>query len=191
MWLLSILLILFILLLLIVIVSTSMKIGLIITNRHNYESKLLILPSIFSIILWGIAIFIFYLSCKNTFINGLEDMLLTIIMTPSAIENKSKLLITGIVMIVITVLLQSFTYYAINIDYKKIWGYIRFNIKRILKIKPKENIKSKKILLNEEHFDVPIHIAIITSILSFIISALLVFGLFKLGIKLSDKIISL
>ncbi|MDO4283492.1 MAG: hypothetical protein Q4D02_07630 [Clostridia bacterium] len=191
MWLLSVLLILFIFLIVLVIISTSMKIGLIITNRHNYDSKLLIIPAILSMILWGIALFILYLNCQNMFTNGLEDMLLTIIMAPSSIENKNKLLITAGIIVAITVFLQSFTYYAINIDYQKMWGYIRFKTKQILKIKTKENVKNKKILLNEEKFNVPFHIAIITSILAFVISSLLVFGLYKLGIKLSQKIISL
>lgn len=168
-----------------------MKIGLIITNRHNYDSKLLIIPAILSMILWGIALFILYLNCQNMFTNGLEDMLLTIIMAPSSIENKNKLLITAGIIVAITVFLQSFTYYAINIDYQKMWGYIRFKTKQILRIKTKENVKNKKILLNEEKFNVPFHIAIITSILAFVISSLLVFGLYKLGIKLSQKIISL
>ena len=52
MWLLSTLLILLVFLIILVIISTSMKIGLIITNRHNYDSKLLIIPSILTMILW-------------------------------------------------------------------------------------------------------------------------------------------
>lgn len=190
MWILSMLLILFIFFIVLVIVSTSMKIGLIITNRHNYDSRLLIIPAILTMILWGIAIFTFYLLSKSIFTNGLEDMILTVIMTPSSIEHKTRIFITGGIIVIITVLLQSLTYYSINIDYGKIWGFIRFRIKQILKIKPKENTKSKNIILNEEKFDVPFYIAIITSILSFIISSLLIFGLYKIGISLSQKIIA-
>ena len=93
MWLLTTLLMLFTFLIVLVIISTSMKIGLIITNRHNYNSRQLIIPSILIMIIWIVAIFIFYLIFKNTFSNGLEDMILTLIMTPSSITNKKDLII--------------------------------------------------------------------------------------------------
>lgn len=187
---LTILLVLFIFLIALVIISTAIKIGLIITNRHNYDSKLLIIPSILSMILWSFAILTFYLNCENTFTEGIEDMILTIVMSPENIENKSEILTNGAVILVITVILQSFTYYAINIDYKKIWGYIRFKIKQILKIKPKKE-KNAGMILNEENFSVPFYIALLTSILTFAISILIIFGLYKLGIKLSEKIIEM
>lgn len=189
MWLLSTLLILLVFLIILVIISTSMKIGLIITNRHNYESKLLIIPSILTMILWLIALFTFYLIFKNTFSNGFEDMILTLVMTPSSIEDKSSLLIAGGLISFIAVLLQSFTYYAINIDYGKIWGFIRFKIKQKLNIKPKEGNNSN-MLPSEERFDVPFSTALITSILTFIITISLIFGLYKLGTKLSQKVMS-
>ena len=132
MWLLTTLLILLIFLIILVIISTSMKIGLIITNRHNYDSRKLIIPSILIMIIWMIAILTFYLIFKNTFSNGLEDMILTLVMTPSSITNKKDLIIVGVILTIITILIQSFTYYAINIDYKKMFGYIRFKVKQKL-----------------------------------------------------------
>lgn len=189
MWLLTTLLILLAFLIVLVIISTSMKIGLIITNRHNYDSRKLIIPSILVMILWMVAIFTFYLIFKNTFSNGLEDMILSLVMTPSSIANKKDLIIVGVILAIITILIQSFTYYAINIDYNKIFGYIRFKIKQILNIKPKENKNQNNIAINEEKFEVPFYIALITSILTSVLSILLVFGLYNLGVKISTKII--
>lgn len=189
MWLFNTLIITLIFLILIVIVSTSMKLGLIITNKHNYDSKLLIIPSILTVALWTIALFIFYLLFKGTFSNSMEDMILTLIMTPSSIENKTLLIVSGVVIVFVVILLQSFTYYAINIDYERIIGFARFNLKQKLNIKPKENKTGNSILINEEKFDVPFHIALITSILTSIISILLIFLLYGLGVKISRKII--
>lgn len=190
MWLLSGIIIFFMFLLILVIISTSMKIGLIITNRHNYDSRLLIIPSILSLLLWAIALYIFYIICQNIFVNGFEDMILTITMTPELIENKNQIFMSGSLVLFVTVILQSFTYYAINIDYGKIWGYIRFKIKQILKIKPKDIASSShKMILNEEKFNVPFYIALLTSILSFVISAILIVGCYKIGIKISQKIV--
>ena len=190
MWLLNVLLVAFIFLLMLIIISTSMKIGLMITNKHNYDSKLLIIPSILIMLLWGISLLVFYLCNKSVFANGLEDMILTIIMMPSSIEHKRRIIITSIIIIILTVLIQSFTYYAINVDYNKLWGYIRFGIKKKLNIKPKKNAKTKKMVINEERFDVPLNIAIITSTLTFVISTLLILGLYKIGTGISKKIIS-
>ncbi len=189
MWLLTTLLILLIFLIILVIISTSMKIGLIITNRHNYDSRKLIIPSILIMIIWMIAILTFYLIFKNTFSNGLEDMILTLVMTPSSITNKKDLIIVGVILTIITILIQSFTYYAINIDYKKMFGYIRFKVKQKLNIKPRKENNENNIVVNEEEFVVPFYIALITSILTSIISILIVFGLYNLGVKISTKII--
>ncbi len=190
MWLLFVLLIFLVFLLVLVIISTSMKIGLIITNRHNYESRLLIIPSILTIIIWGIAIFIFYLLSKDLFKNGFEDMLLTIFMAPSSIEFKKEILTNATIICFVTVLLQSFTYYAINIDYSRIFGYIRFKIKTLINYKEKNKKNSQKISIYEERFNVPLHIAVITSIFTFIFTCLIIFGLYKLGVTLSHKIIN-
>lgn len=189
MWLLTTLLMLFTFLIVLVIISTSMKIGLIITNRHNYNSRQLIIPSILIMIIWIVAIFIFYLIFKNTFSNGLEDMILTLIMTPSSITNKKDLIIVGIILSIIIILVKSFIYYAINIDYNKVFGYIRLKIKQILNIKPKDEKTQNNIVVNEEKFEVPFYIALITSILTSLISIILVFGLYNLGVKISTKII--
>ena len=189
MFLFKLILILFIILIVIVIVSTAIKISLLITRRHNYNNQLLIIPSLLSITVWGLAfIFLYFMVLKITSQN-LDQLLFTTLMDPTSVIQNSKLILTCSITALVAILLQALTYYTININYEKIWGYIRFNIKQVLHIKFKKNIENN-MAIPKENYHVPFYMAIIASFLTTTITFILIFLLYRLGYSVSNIILS-
>lgn len=189
MFLLKLILILFVTLIVLVIVSTAIKLSLLITRRHNYNNQLLIIPSFLSIIVWALAfIFLYFVVLKITSQN-LEQLLFTTIMDPTAIFQNSKLIPICSVTAFVAILLQALTYYTININYEKMWGYIRFKLKQFFHIHSKENMENNMTIPKETYY-VPFYMAIIASFLTTIITFILIFLLYRLGYSVSDSILS-
>lgn len=186
MFLLKLILILFITLIVLVIVSTAMKLSLLITRRHNYTNQLLLLPSFLSIIVWGLAfIFLYFIVLKITSQN-LEQLLFITLMDPTTMIKTPKLIPIFSVTTLVAILLQALTYYTININYEKIWGYLRFRLKQIFHIQSKEN----NMTIPKETYHVPFHMAIIASFLTTSITFILIFLLYRFGYSISDSILS-
>ena len=97
-------------------------------------------------------------------------------------------------------LLQSFTYYTVNINYQKITGTVRFSIKKIIK---KIYLKIFKKDLYEKRVNSALSEvqrgpkkltfirAIITSVISMLITLAVCYGLFMIRTLLSNKVITM
>ena len=134
MWLITALLVILIFLLLVVIMDTSMKLALMITTLYNYDTKKLFIPAALTVILWALLLFGCFNSINANLNNNAIDILFAMVFDRTLIEGYQGILIkTLLSTFLIGTLLQSFTYYTVNINYQKITGTVRFSIKKIIK----------------------------------------------------------
>ena len=134
MWLITILLVILIALVLIVIMDTAMKLALMITTLYNYETKKLFIPATLTVFLWAILL----VGCYNSINTSLEgnaiDIIFSMIFDNTLASEYSPILIkTLLSTFLIGTLLQSFTYYTVNINYQKVTGTVRFSFKKIIR----------------------------------------------------------
>ena len=211
MWLITALLVILVFLLLVVIMDTSMKLALMITTLYNYDSKKLFIPACLSVIVWALLI----LACFNTINKSLDnnavDMLFSMIFDRSLINGYVGVFVKALLStFIVGTILQSFTYYSVNINYQKVGGTIRFSIKKLFKaifskIFKKNNIdendtvgrrgkRSITYALTEvEHEPKKLTFprAILTSVISVLFTIVICYALFMIGTLLSDKVMDI
>ena len=201
MWLITVLLVILIALVLIVIMDTSMKLALMITTLYNYETKKLFIPATLTVFLWTILL----VGCFNSINTSLDgnaiDIIFSMIFDNTLISEYSPVLIrTLLSTFLIGTLLQSFTYYTVNINYQKVTGTVRFSFKKLIRNLCKKIFK-KDIFKKENNSSLseiqrgPKKLtfgrAIMTSIISVIITAIVCIVLFLIGNALSSKVITM
>ncbi len=202
MWLLIALVAILVFLLLVVIMDTSMKLALMITTLYNYDTKKLFIPAMLTVILWAILL----IGCFNTINTSLDnnaiDVIFSMIFDRTVFDGHQTVIIKALVSaFLIGTILQSFTYYTVNINYQKITGTVRFSLKKIInaifKKLFKKDIKSKKSnssSLSEVEI-VPKKLTfireIVTSVISIIITIIVCISLFLIGTLLSDKVMAI
>ena len=117
MFLLSLLTILIIL----TIVTTIIKISLFVTTKYSYETYLLIVPAILYILLWCGLLTLWFVLSNNNIEGGLLNLIYNSILdTNFNIINFKQPLLIFIGCSVLAILLQPFTFLAVNIPYNKI-----------------------------------------------------------------------
>ncbi len=199
MWLITALVVILIFLILIVIMDTSMKLALMITTLYNYDTKKLFIPAALTVTLWTLLILGCFNSINTSLDNNAIDILFSMIFDNTIIEEyKGVLIKTLLSTFLMGTLLQSFTYYAVNINYQKITGTVRFSIKKVFKklyLKVfKRNLTEKQIQsalseIQRGPKKLTFVRAIITSIISVIITVLVCYALFEIGTLLSNKVL--
>ncbi len=202
MWLLIALIAILVFLLLVVIMDTSMKLALMITTLYNYDTKKLFIPAMLTVILWIILL----IGCFNTINTSLDnnavDIIFSMIFDKTIIEAHKTVIIKALSSaFLIGTILQSFTYYTVNINYQKITGTVRFSLKKLLnnffKKVFKKDFSNKRVngsALSEVEIGpkkLTFIRAIITSVISIIITVIVCMSLFGIGTLLSDKVISM
>lgn len=201
MWLITALLAILIFLLLVVIMDTAMKLALMITTLYNYDTKKLFIPAALTVILWGILLFGCYNSINANLDNNAIDMLFAMVFDRTLIEGYEGILIRTIVStFLIGTLLQSLTYYTVNINYQKVTGTVRFSLKKLIKklyfkIFKKDMTEKEQVSALSEVQRGPKKLTFVRAIITSIISVLLTFiiccVLFVIGTLLSNKVITM
>ena len=201
MWLITVLLVILIALVLIVIMDTSMKLALMITTLYNYETKKLFIPATLTVFLWAILLVGCYNSINTSLDGNAIDIIFSMIFDNTLISEYSPVLIkTLLSTFLIGTLLQSFTYYTVNINYQKVTGTVRFSFKKLIrnlckKIFKKDIFKKESSSSLSEIQRGPKKLtfgrAIMTSIISVIITAIVCIVLFLIGNALSSKVITM
>lgn len=200
MWLITVLLVIVIFLLLVVIMDTAMKLALMITTLYNYDTKKLFIPAALTVALWAILLFGCYNSINSSLDNNAVDILFAMIFDKEMISQYSGILLRSLLStFLIGTLLQSFTYYTVNINYQKITGTVRFSFKKIFrklykKIFKKDLSSSKNDALSEVQRGpkkLTFVRAIITSVISMLITVVLCYLLFMIGTLLSDNFLNI
>ena len=217
MWFITALLVILVFLLLVVIMDTSMKLALMITTLYNYDSKKLFIPACLTVIIWGLLI----LACFRTINKSLDynavDMLFSMLFDKTIIEGYKGMFARSIIStFLVGTVLQSFTYYSVNINYQKVTGTIRFSLKKLFKaiiekiFKKKNNdvVETNASVVSKRRGRLSSNIkalaevkrepkkltfprAILTSVISVLFTLLICYGLFKIGTLLSGKVMTI
>lgn len=197
MWFATFLLILLIALIIIVIMDTAMKLALMITTLYNYDTKKLFVPATLTVALWTVLLVGCYRTINTQLDNNALDIFFSMIFEHSLITEYKGVIIKSLSStFLIGTILQSFTYYTVNINYQKVEGAVRFSFKKLFK-KIFSKITKKNIGDTKENAVAQIERqpkkltfprAIITSIISVIITLAAIYGLFVFGEYLSQKI---
>jgi len=201
MWLITALLVILIALILIVIMDTAMKLALMITTLYNYDTKKLFIPATLTVILWGVLLLGALNSINTAMDNNAVELIFAMIFDHSLIAQYKTVLIKPLLSaFLIGTILQSFTYYTVNINYQRLTGSVRFSAKRLIqkvtkKVFKKDIVMAKNNAALSEVTRGPKKLtfirAILTSIISVIITILVCYGLFLLGNVLSDKVLTM
>lgn len=219
MWFITALLVILVFLLLVVIMDTSMKLALMITTLYNYDSKKLFIPACLTVIIWGLLI----LACFRTINKSLDynavDMLFSMLFDKTIIEGYKGMFAKSLIStFLVGTILQSFTYYSVNINYQKVTGTIRFSLKKLFRAIIEKVFKKKNkdtIAMSDENTQIvrrkrrlssnikalaevkrePKKLtfprAILTSVISVLFTLLICYGLFKIGTLLSGKVMTI
>ena len=217
MWFITALLVILVFLLLVVIMDTSMKLALMITTLYNYDSKKLFIPACLTVIIWGLLILACFRSINKSLDYNAVDMLFSMLFDKTIIEGYKGMFARSIIStFLVGTVLQSFTYYSVNINYQKVTGTIRFSLKKLFKsiiekiFKKKNNdvvdanasVVSKRrgrlssnikalAEVKREPKKLTFPRAILTSVISVLFTLLICYGLFKIGTLLSGKVMTI
>ncbi len=201
MWLITALVLILILLLLIVIMDTSMKLALMITTLYNYDTKKLFIPATLTVALWIILLFGCYNTINASMNGNAIDIIFSMIFDHSLLNQYKLVLIKPLIStFLIGTVLQSFTYYTVNINYQKVTGTVRFSFKKLIqqlfkKLLKKDVFNNKgNVSLSEIHRGpkkLTFVRALITSVISVVITVFICILLFLIGESLSSKILKM
>ena len=201
MWLITALLVILIALIFFVIMDTAMKLALMISTLYNYDTKKLFIPATLTVILWGVLLLGALNSINTAMDNNAVELIFAMIFDHSLIAQYKTVLIKPLLSaFLIGTILQSFTYYTVNINYQRLTGSVRFSAKRLIqkvtkKVFKKDIVMAKNNAALSEVTRGPKKLtfirAILTSIISVIITVLVCYGLFLLGNVLSDKVLTM
>jgi hypothetical protein len=182
------LLILCILLIAITIVATIIKTVLFLTTKINYTTRTLFIPAILNIFTWSLVFYFLSFIIFNILNINLGSLLLnTFILKANETQSIIKVIIAIAVGCIIGIILQSFAYFCINIDYKNIFRNTRWLFKKKV-LKTKKN-DSTNIALSDNENKITFSNAFVASLFSFTLILFFVFILFNIGTALSQKII--
>lgn len=187
---LTFLIILLVILILFVAISTIIKLVLFITTKHKYDNYSLILPSVLSFISWSMSFIFWYFTLTKILNVDIYSLLFNIFLKTSAItDNIRPLAITSIVYCLFGIILQSFMFLSVNIDYLKIFGHIRIFAKKRIIAKNAEEQKKSNLIVDERPDKLSFANAFISSLFAF--SSILFCLLILLAISniLSKKIL--
>ena len=217
MWFITALLVILVFLLLVVIMDTSMKLALMITTLYNYDSKKLFIPACLTVIIWGLLIFACFRSINKSLDYNAVDMLFSMLFDKTIIEGYKGMFAKSLIStFLVGTVLQSFTYYSVNINYQKVTGTIRFSLKKLFKaliekiFKKKNNdvVDANASVISKRRGRLSSNIkalaevkrepkkltfprAILTSVISVLFTLLICYGLFKIGTLLSGKVMNI
>ena len=217
MWFITALLVILVFLLLVVIMDTSMKLALMITTLYNYDSKKLFIPACLTVIIWGLLIFACFRSINKSLDYNAVDMLFSMLFDKTIIEGYKGMFAKSLIStFLVGTVLQSFTYYSVNINYQKVTGTIRFSLKKLFKaliekiFKKKNNdvVDANASVISKRRGRLSSNIkalaevkrepkkltfprAILTSVISVLFTLLICYGLFKIGTLLSGKVMTI
>lgn len=140
------LVILFVLLIVYTMISTIIKLSLYLTTRVKYENIRLIIPFILSIVVWIIVISLCIFTL-NKYVEGniFSQIMETYIKKESLIPLLKPTIIFAFIYLLIGIILQSLTYFSVNIKLENGFSYIRYYIFKLFKLlKIKLNFKTKQ-----------------------------------------------
>lgn len=167
--------------------STIIKLSLYITTSESYEHSRLVIPVILSILIWALVGTLCAITIYNRTQTNVINEFFNIYLQKGNLMPLIKLVSQcAIIYYIIGILLQSITYYAVNIKLENLFSSIRFALKKLFRIGKKK--EQKNLTLFYEIPGISIFRALFTSLLTTVMMTCFVVLLFAAGIHLSTKL---
>lgn len=169
------------------IVSTIIKLALFLTTRTKYENIRLFIPVILTLIVWGLLIFFCIRTINNYIEKDIFSEIIKLYLTKQSFIPLAKpCLIIFAIFTFIGIIIQTFTFFAVNIPLEKLFSNIRFAIKKVFKLNGKEtdNNVSVKEYVNKLNIGSAFLASMFCTIL--ILFSIIVFVL--IGLYLANKV---
>lgn len=145
----NLVLIILLVIFLVILKIETVKLSMFCVLKHSYQNKVLLVPSIISVLSNLLLFLIWYLITKNILNLSIIDVFfIFFIKNNYYIFNLIALLLITIGFIAIAVIINSFCYLLVNICYEDIDGTIKINLKEIGKLNSYNNIENSVIKYN-------------------------------------------
>ena len=184
------LVILLIFLLIITLLSSAIKFSLLLTTRHKYDTSVLIVPSMLNLIAWSLILWLWSLTINRTTGSNIFELAFNNILNISSIRDTiASVLPSTILFIVFGIVLQSFSFFAVNIPYTKIKNRCKLTFNKIFHIKLKINNEVKELVINPEEKELNMGTSFIASVFTFSLTFFALAICFAIGNIISSKIL--
>lgn len=131
----TLMVILFLSLLLISILNTLIFFALKLVTRQNYKEHYLILPSLFALIIWYISYIVIVSVVSSVTGTSIMSSISSIMFNTSNLGGFiPKLMFYTIIILIVTLLLQSLSLLTVNIDYTTTFNKIRYYLRKKIKL---------------------------------------------------------
>ncbi len=184
------LLILFFVLILFVFTCTIIKAVLLLTTKYKYDNKYLVIPSLLTILIFILMVFAWYMTLSRLLNIDLITLYFDVLIKSNNIDvSKSTIIAITIIYCILGIVLQSFSYFTVNINYLKISGFFR-NIFKKYTNPPKPDINDETYLKIDDRPNNLTYVnAFVSSLFTFSAMFFFVFILLAIGNVLSSKIV--
>lgn len=166
------------------LISSILKYLLKIFNKYEYKNYYLFLPTFLAMGTWSLGFLMWYFTLTYLMNIDIIKIIISFIIKEPSISNQ--VLIVSFIYWILCLLIQSFAFMTININYKKIIGNTRFTFKKLFKIR---EITNKNLTLKDDPDKINPITAFFISILTFFIICILVLILFFIGYLISRKLV--
>lgn len=186
------LLLLLIFLIILTIFSSIIKFSLLLTTRHKYNTSVLIIPSILNLITWSVIFYFWSYAIEKVTGKDIFTIIFDNILNLSTIrETVVSILPVTIIFVLVGIILQAFSFFAVNIPYTKIKNKFKLLINKIFKVQININTEEKALVLNEGEEELNIVNSFIASVFTFSLTFFLLIVCYSLGNVISNKILVL
>lgn len=166
------------------LISSILKYLLKIFNKYEYKNYCLFLPTFLAMGTWSLGFLMWYFTLTYLMNIDIIKIIISFIIKEPSISNQ--VLIVSFIYWILCLLIQSFAFMTININYKKIIGNTRFTFKKLFKIR---EITNKNLTLKDDPDKINPITAFFISILTFFIICIFVLILFFIGYLISRKLV--
>lgn len=186
------LLILLILLLVLTILTSIIRFALFLTTKCKYETNLLIVPAILNISVWSILLFLWSKIILKTTNKDIVTLLFDSVLNISSIrEVIVSILPITIIFIIVGILFQALSFFAVNIPYKKLFNKIKIIFYKIFKINFNIDEKECSLVMKQEEIKLTIFNSFLASFFTFSLALFTVLVCLSIGNVISNKLLIL
>lgn len=190
------LVILLVFLIIYTVISSIIRVSLYITTRVSYENMRITLPVILSLVTWTLIVSL-YIFTVNKYIgkNVFSEIFDIYIVKGNLATITRPIIVFGIIYLLAGIILQSFTYFTVNVKLENLFSYIRYYICKLFrplkeKLKLKTKQKPENIVSKEPIEELTLGRAFISSIISTLMIILFITILAVIGTTIANKFIS-
>ncbi len=191
---------LLILLLILIIIGTIQEFTLWVVTRKKHEFVIMIIPALVSLLTFLISIFLTYYILNLFNVNCFEILYSKFMNFEYSFNNFISMILGFVICSIIFIILQALCLKLVNIDYKKIYEFVKYKIfrrKELKELGASSMEETTENSVNLTHNALPAIMSkktpffhyIASSLFAFAISFASISGLFYLGIFLGEKYI--